>query len=185
MAATPNGDSSPPALLDKIDVKEMAKNFGMLAVFKNGPRLWTLDWIEVEMGKELDFGGMKARWVNWLDLKGISTEPGAADYKNITVTRHTHFGFNKGTRISVLDDPEGNAWVMKSFSLITFPDQNFGDIATLGSRLKLPTGWKFRSLVLEQDLVLTPDKTGTAHITQDNFGNTYDRAGGEYSNFKP
>ena len=40
-------------------------------------------------------------------------------------------------------------------------------------------------MVLEQDLILTPDKTGTAHITQDNFGNTYDRAGGAYSNFKP
>ena len=99
--------------------------------------------------------------------------------------RHTHFGFNKGTRISVLDDPDGNPWVMKSFSLITFPDQKFDEISTLGSRLKLPAGWNFRSVVLEQDLILTPDKTGTAHITQDNFGNTYDRAGGDYSNFKP
>mgnify|MGYP006344471363 CR=1 FL=1 len=178
-------DSSPPALLDKIDVKEMAKKFGMLAVFKNGPRLWTLDWIEVEMGKELDFGGMKARWVNWLDMKGISTKPGAANYKNITVGRHTRFGFDQGKQVFVLDDPDGNPWVMKSFSLITFPDQNFAEIATLGSRLKLPAGWKFRSLVLEQDLILTPDKTGTAHITQDNFGNTYDRAGGAYSNYKP
>ena len=55
------GDSCPAALLDKIDVKAMAKQYHMLAVFKNGPRIWTLDWIEVEMGKELDFGGMKAR----------------------------------------------------------------------------------------------------------------------------
>jgi hypothetical protein len=179
------GDSCPAALLDKIDVKEMAKKFQMLAVFKNGARLWTLDWIEVEMGKELDFGGMKARWVNWLDLKGISTEPGAANYKKITVTRHTRFGFNKGTRISVLDDPDGNPWVMKSFSLITHPDQKFDEISTLGSRLKPPAGWKFRSVVLEQDLILTPDKDGVAHITQDDFGNTYDRAGGPYSNFKP
>jgi hypothetical protein len=31
--------------------------------------------------------------------------------------------------------------------------------------------------VLEQDLILTLDKTGTAHIAQDNFGNIYDRAG--------
>jgi hypothetical protein len=54
-----------------------------------------------------------------------------------------------------------------------------------GGRLKLPAGWKFRPVVLEQDLVLTRDNTGTAHITQDNFGNTYDRAGGDYSNFKP
>jgi hypothetical protein len=50
---------------------------------------------------------------------------------------------------------------------------------------RLAAGWKFRSVLLEQDLILTPDQTGTAHITQDNFGNTYDRAGGEYSNFKP
>jgi hypothetical protein len=58
--------------------------------------------------------------------------------------RKFDFGFNKGTRISVLDDPEGNPWVMKPFSLITFPDQKFDEIATLGSRLKLPAGWKFR-----------------------------------------
>jgi hypothetical protein len=40
-------------------------------------------------------------------------------------------------------------------------------------------------VVLEQDLILTPDSTGTAHITQDDFANTYDRAGGPFSNFKP
>jgi hypothetical protein len=74
---------------------------------------------------------------------------------------------------------------MKSFSLITHPDQNFAEIASLGSRLKPPAGWKFRSVVLEQDLILTPDKDGVAHITQDDFGNTYDRAGGPYSNYKP
>ena len=178
------GDSCPAALLDKVDVKELKNQYHTLAAFKNGPRLWTLDWIEVEMGKELDFGGMKARWVNWLDMKGISTEPGAADYKNITVGRHTKFGFDKGKQVFVLEDPEGNPWVMKSMSLITHPDQKFDELGTLGNRLKLPPGWKFRAPVLEQDLVLTPDN-GIAHITQDDFGNTYDRAGGPYSNFKP
>jgi hypothetical protein len=179
------GDSSPAALLDKVDVKSVKGQYGMLASFKNGPRLWTLDWLDGAVGKELDFNGMKARWVNWLDLKGISTEPGAADYKNITVKRHTHFGFDKGKQVFVLDDPEGNPWVMKSMSLITHPEQKFDELGTLGSRLKLPPGWKFRAPVLEQDLILTPDKDGVAHITQDNFGNTYDRAGGPYSNFKP
>jgi hypothetical protein len=172
-------------LLDKVDVKSVKEQYGVLAAFKNGPRLWTLDWIEVDMGKELDFGGMKARWVNWLDMKGISTKPGEAAYKNITVGRHTKFGFDKGKQVFVLEDPEGNPWVMKSFSLITHPDQKFEELPTLGSRLKLPAGWKFRAPVLDQDLVLTPDKDGVAHITQDDLGNTYDRAGGPYSNFKP
>jgi hypothetical protein len=178
-------DSSPPALLDKIDVKEMAKKFGMLAVFKNGPRLWTLDWIEVEMGKELDFGSMKARWVNWLDLKGLSLKPGEVAYKNITVGRHTRFGFDQGKQVFLLDDPEGNSWAMKSFSLITHPDQRFEDLPTLGNRLKLPPGWKFRAPVLDKAPILTPDSNGIAHITQDDFGNTYDRVGGPYSNFNP
>ncbi len=179
------GDSSPVALLDKVDVKSVKEQYGMLASFKNGPRLWTLDWFDGAVGKELDFNGMKARWVNWLDLKGISTEPGAADYKNITVKRHTHFGFDKGKQVFILDDPDGNPWVMKSMSLITHPEQKFDELGTLGSRLKLPAGWKFRAPVLEQDLILTPDKDGVAHITQDDFGNTYDRAGGPYSNYKP
>jgi len=179
------GDSCPAALLDKVDVKAVKEHYGVLASFKNGPRLWALDWIEVEMGRELDFGGMKARWVNWLDLKGLSTEPGAAAYKNITVGRHTKFGFDKGKHVFMLDDPEGNSWIMKSFSQITYPDQKFEEAGTLGSRLKLPPGWKFRAPVLDQDLILTPDQNGIAHITQDDFGNTYDRVGGPYSNYKP
>jgi hypothetical protein len=179
------GDSCPPALLDKVDVKSLKEQYGVLASFKNGPRRWTLDWFEGATGKELDFNGMKARWVNWLDLKGLSLEPGGGNYKNITVGRHTKFGFDKGKPVYVLDDLEGNPWVMKSFSLITHPDQKFEELGTLGSRLTLPPGWKFRAPVLEQDLILTPDKDGIAHITQDDFGNTYDRAGGPYSNFKP
>jgi len=38
--------------------------------------------------------------------------------------------------------------------------------------------------VLERDLVLTPDD-GAVIITQDELGNTYDRVGGAYSNYKP
>jgi hypothetical protein len=39
-------------------------------------------------------------------------------------------------------------------------------------------------VLLDQDLVLTSD-AGAAKITQDELGNTYDRVGGPYSNYKP
>jgi hypothetical protein len=39
--------------------------------------------------------------------------------------------------------------------------------------------------MFDQDLILTADKDGIAHITQDNFRNTYDRVGGPCSNYKP
>ncbi len=44
-------------------------------------------------------------------------------------------------------------------------------------RLPLP-------LILEQGLVFMTDN-GNTMITQDELGNTYDRTGGPYSNFKP
>jgi hypothetical protein len=180
------GDSCPQAILDKVDAAELKKHFNVLGAFKNGPRLWTLDWIDVVIGQERDFNGLKARWVTWLDLKGIDlSKQGSAAYKVVTVQRKTQFGINQGSRAYILDDPEGNAWVMKSAGLIVDPNQKFEDLKDLGNRLKPAPGWKFRSVALEADLVLTPDPNGIAHITQDELGNTYDRAGGPYSNFKP
>ena len=64
------------------------------------------------------------------------------------------------------------------------PSQTYESLQDLGGRLQPPPGWKFRTVVLQQDLVLTPD-SGTARITQDELGNTYDRVGGPYSNYKP
>jgi hypothetical protein len=57
-------------------------------------------------------------------------------------------------------------------------------LTDLRDRLKPPPGWTFRAVILYQDLVLTPDD-GAAKITQDDQGNTYDRVGGTYSNYKP
>ena len=45
-------------------------------------------------------------------------------------------------------------------------------------------GWKFRSKILEEELVFKT-KDGKSFIVQDDIGNTYDRVGGPYSNYKP
>ena len=44
---------------------------------------------------------------------------------------------------------------------------------TLGDRLKLPTGWKYQVVTLDKDLVLSAN--GVAHLTQDDFDNSYQR----------
>jgi hypothetical protein len=181
---TGTGDSSPAVILDKVDVEALKKEYKVLSVFKNGARLWTLDWVEVMVAKERDFNGLKARWVMWLDVpKEMSTHESVA-YKTIHGKRDTHLGINKGSPAFILDDPEGNSWVMKSASLIVDPNQTYESLKNLGSRLKPAPGWKFRTVILEKDLVLTSDN-GNVRITQDELGNTYDRVGGAYSNFKP
>jgi hypothetical protein len=162
----------------------LKREYDVLSVYKNGPRLWTLDWVEVMVGKERDFNGLKARWVMWLDVPKELSSHEIVAYKSITGRRDTQLGFNKGKPVFILDDPEGNSWVMKSASLILDPNQTYDSLKDLGSRLNPAPGWKFRVQMLEEDLVLTPDN-GVVLITQDELGNTYDRMGGPYSNFKP
>jgi hypothetical protein len=105
-------------------------------------------------------------------------------YKPITGRRDTHLGINKGSSAFILDDADGDTWVMKSVSLIIDPHQTYEAMTNLGERLQLPAGWSYRVEPLEQDLVLTPEN-GTARILQDDVGNTYDRVGGPFSNYKP
>jgi hypothetical protein len=74
---------------------------------------------------------------------------------------------------------------MKGFEVGLKPAMSFEQAsATVADRVKLPTGWKFRDKVLEQDLVLIPD-TGIAIIMPDNLFDIYDKTGPGYSNYKP
>jgi hypothetical protein len=179
------GDSCPAALVDNLNLAKLKEEQGALKVIKNGPRLWTVDHVVGKLGKERDFQGLKAHWVMWFPipqsfLKGSMENP----YGVMNALRDTSMVIRKGSRAYILDDPQGITWVMKSASLIKDPNQKFEDLQNLGSRLKLPAGWKFRTPILEQDLVFMSDH-GRAQITQDDLGNTYDRMGGPYSNYKP
>ena len=178
------GDTTPQALLDGLDLGELAKEYDVPAVFLNGPRLWCLDWIEVIVGAEQDFNGLKARWVMWLDVPDAMVRHESFPYQPLTGNRDTSMGINAGSPAFILDDPDGNSWVMKSAGLIVDPAQTYDSLKDLGARLQPADGWSFRTVVLERDLVLTPDN-GKARIVQDELGNTYDRVGGVYSNYTP
>jgi hypothetical protein len=178
------GDSSPAAILDQIDMKKVKEENRSLSTVKNAPRLWTIDYLGVKVGKERDFQGLKAHWVMWFPIPDAIREGKDLSYAIMVARRDTSMGIRKGSRVYILDDPRGTSFVMKSASLIKDPTQKFEDLQNLGSRLQLPSGWKFRTLILEQDLVFMTDN-GATNITQDEIGNTYDRVGGPYSNFKP
>ena len=121
----------------------------------------------------------------WLDVPKEMRKHESVAYKEINGKRgDTQIGINKASPVFLLDDPEGDTWCMKSASLIVDPNQTYESLKDLGGRLKPAEGWSFRTLVLEKDLVLTPDE-GAVKITQDELGNTYDRVGGAFSNYKP
>jgi hypothetical protein len=53
-------DTCPPTLWQKVDPETLRKQYGVLGIFKNGPRHWAMDWIELPVGAERDFDGLKA-----------------------------------------------------------------------------------------------------------------------------
>lgn len=181
---TGTGDSCPQAVLNRVDVDSLTGQYDVLSAVKNGPRLWCLDWVEVLVGVERDFNGLKARWVMWLDVPKEMRKHESLAYKPIGGRRDTQLGIDKGSPAFILDDPEGSSWVMKSAGLIVDPDQTYESLGDLGGRLNPAPGWRFRTVVLDRDLVLTPDN-GSVRITQDELGNTYDRVGGPFSTYTP
>jgi hypothetical protein len=64
------------------------------------------------------------------------------------------------------------------------PDLTIGKLKSLGDAIKLPQGWKFRTVVLPNELVLEP-KAGSASVIQDEKGNLYHSTGPRQSNFVP
>ena len=84
----------------------LKEEYELLGTFKNGPRLWCLDWVEVMVGAERNFHGLKARWVMWLDVPKEMRKHEAVAYKEINGKRDTQFGINAGSPAFILDDPQ-------------------------------------------------------------------------------
>lgn len=165
-------DSCPGELWSAVDREGLAKHYGLAGVFKNGPRYWMYDWIELPVGALRDFNGVQARWMGKVKLpKGFGKE-GATAFKPTTVQRKSLQGYKKGQRIFVLDDPHGTTWIMQAYSQIVDPALSYKDLSSLDKKLSLPTGWRFRSKVLDRDLEVGAIN-GVARIVQDNLESTY------------
>jgi len=178
-------DTAPQALVAGLDLERIAKEHGVLKASLNGPKIWFPDWAEIEVGKERDFNGMGASWLAQLNMSDFSFESNVP-YKPTTIKRTSKWGWNKGTTVLLLDDAEGNTWVMKGFQLGLKPQYTYEQFvaAGAGNFKKLPPGWKYRVKTLDRDLIEIPEG-GVATIMPDEFFNVYDKTGPGMTNYKP
>ena len=180
-------DTAPQVNVEGLDFAKIKTDLGVLGASLNGPKLWLPDWTEIDMGVERDFNSIKASWVAQLDMG--DNAGGVAEstpYKPMSIARKSGLGWNKGTTVLLLDDAEGNTWIMKGFQLGLKPKQAYEQfVAAVACNFKqLPPGWKFRIKTLEKDYIEVP-VTGVATIMPDEFFNVYDKAGPGMSNYKP
>jgi len=180
-------DTAPQALVEGLDFARMKSDYSVGGASLNGPKVWLPDWTEIDMGVERDFNGIKASWVAQLNMG--DNAGGVAEstpYKPMTIARKSGLGWNKGTTVLLLDDAEGNTWVMKGFQLGVKPQYIYEEFVAAGAAnfKKLPPGWTFRIKTLDKDLIEVP-VTGVATIMPDEFFNMYDKNGPGMSNYKP
>lgn len=179
-------DTAPQALVEGLDFDKIKNEYGVLGASLNGPKLWMLDWTEIEVGVARDFNGIKAPWVAQLNMDKNAAVSESTPYKPMTIARKSGLGWNKGTMALLLDDAEGNTWIMKGFQLGIKPQHTYEQfVAAAASNYKhLPPGWKFRIKTLDEDLIEVP-ATGVATILPDEFFNVFDKTGPGMSNYKP
>ena len=70
--------------------------------------------------------------------------------------------------------PGGDRYVMQSYAQIRDPELTLRKLRSLGRRLELPAGWRYRTRRLRRDLALAA--RGEATIVQDDLQNTYQLA---------
>ena len=156
----------PAPLWNGLDPGMVRKQFGGFKVEKNGPHYWMMDSQTVSFGTKESFGGIEARWVARLPLMtALAAATGSKPYKVFYPKKTQKMVYSKGKPVYELVDPDSHVYVLQA------REENFpiSSLARLGERLKLPSGWKFRTENLTEDLILDLKSDQTIYAVGDEF----------------
>lgn len=171
--STGSGDCSPEQFA-ALDEGKLAEEFDA-KMWLNPSRRWTFDefWVW-EVGVEKTFGDIKMLWMGVLGAVEVKKVTVKGSYYPGYIYRNSQFKFNKGSKAHILDTPDGEVCVMQSYTDHFDKRVTKDSLDNLGEILDLPEGWKYRSVVLDRELVINQKRANNlAHVAQDNLHNTY------------
>jgi hypothetical protein len=144
------------------------------AIVLNGPRYFMMDRIaSADMsGEVVEFDGLAMRQVGVVELP-LRRRPGVEPYTGTAIERTTEYTFRAGRPVYELVPPTGPGYVLQSYAHIVDDTLTIESLATLGERLRLPSGWRYAVRTLDRDLTLRT--SGTITVIQDDFRDTYQR----------
>jgi hypothetical protein len=163
-------NTCPAAWWRSLDAPSLATELGDTFVVLNGPRHFLMDAASAVTGRVRAFHGQRLTRVAALPIH-TAAQLSQTPYAERTVSRTNTWEFNKGRRIFELVGPGDRVYVMQSYAQIKDPSLTIGDLPGLGSRLALPTGWRYRARTLRHRFVLAA--RGSATILQDDLQDTY------------
>jgi hypothetical protein len=154
-----------------LDTAKLKKEWNVAAIVLNGPRYFIMDRNAIENpGKVESFDGLDARLLAELEIKTHSSK--RQPYTENGVQRQNRYVYDRGKNVYELLSPEGKVYVMQSYSQEVDKQLNEAALVNLADRLKLPHAWKYRTRMLDEDLVIQ-NVGGKAYVIQDELKDTY------------
>jgi hypothetical protein len=155
------------------DAATLARELGATFVLLNGPRHFLMDSATASTGRVRSFHGMRMRKLATIPIHSAA-DLVQAPYTERTINRTNTWRWNRGRRVFELVAPGGDVYVMQSYAQIKDPMLTLARLPSLGKRLKLPLGWRYRTRRLKRPFVL--QVRGKATVLQDDLQNTYQLA---------
>jgi len=176
---TVNFNSCPDFAWSECDLSAIKNELKASRIGDNGPRYWVNDKVESldenpDKGFEVrQFGDILMAKVATIERSlslGMSLED-EAKYSPNTVKRNTRYTYFADDWIFTLTDPDGQVYVMQSFSQQVNPKLAYEDLQHLENFLTLPKGWQYEPVLLEEELIL--ESHGETTVVSDDFRNVY------------
>lgn len=164
-----------PEQFGALDAETIARENGAERAWLNPVRQAMFDRLDVrEAGDDKTFGDLTATWMGVAPETAIMQATARESYNPSYIYRNSAFTFNQGSKVYVLEAPDGEVFVMQSFTRHWDPTLSEDNLAHLASRLDLPPGWGFRTETLDWDLEVSSAKhENLAHVLRDNLHNVY------------
>ncbi|HEU4887458.1 MAG TPA: hypothetical protein VFV49_06205 [Thermoanaerobaculia bacterium] len=169
----------PPEQWEALDPKKLVREYQVDQAIMNGPRFWVMDTFTIDtQGSPTSIDGLEMKPGAAIDMPpgAMLASHAQQPYRETSVVRNTTFTYAANQPVYKLVDrtasPE-RTYIMQAYSQIVDPTLTMDQLATLGSRLDLPSGWTYVVDTPTNEIVLKSG--GTAYVTQDSLQNTYQR----------
>ena len=175
---TVNFNSCPDFAWSERDLSAIKNELKASRIVDNGPRYWVND--KVESLDENPDKGFEVRQFGDILMAKVATlersfSSGMLSFENFytpnTVKRNTRYTYFSDDWVFTLTDPDGQVYVMQSFSQQVNPDLTYENLHHLEDVLKLPKGWSYEPVLLEEELIL--ESHGETTVVSDDFRNVY------------
>ncbi len=151
---------------DGLDLEAVAAERGAESVIKNGPQWWSMDEVAMMESEPVSIAGVDMGF-------GAHLPPGTMGtpiYQVFLPAKYQNLTWRAGTKSYQLVDPDGHVYVIQGHKIPA------DELDTLGERMeKLPEGWHYRVVELEEDLVMKLSPAEAIPSVSDEFDQIYIR----------